>query len=71
VWRNGATPNQEILIESVQRALDAGNYYNKDVEAFVADDLGVSNESLQVGRDRVDGGAFGCKSGDAGNEVQP
>jgi hypothetical protein len=55
VWRNGATPNQEILIESVRRALDAGKFYAKDIEAFVADDLGVSNESLQVGRERVDG----------------
>lgn len=70
VWRNGATPNQEILIESVQRALDAGNYYNKDVEAFVADDLGVSNESLQVGRDRVDGGAFGYDVYHARREIE-
>ncbi|MGL4260690.1 MAG: glucosaminidase domain-containing protein, partial [Afipia sp.] len=70
VWRNGATPNQEILIESVQRALDAGNYYNKDVEAFVADDLGVSNESLQVGRERVDGGAFGYDVYHARREIE-
>lgn len=70
VWRNGATPNQEILIESVRRALDAGNYYNKDVEAFVADDLGVSNESLQVGRERVDGGAFGYDVYHARREIE-
>lgn len=57
----GFTPNarQRIAMDSVQRALDAGLYYNTDVRAFCAKDLAISPDVDACKRSRTEGGTFG------------
>ena len=59
VWKRGATPNQDALMSAVQKALNAGLFYNNDVKDFVAKELGVTDAERAVGSGTVDGGAFG------------
>lgn len=53
------TARQRLVMEAAERALDAGLFYNVDVNAAVAKDLGVTNEQLARNTERVDGGDFG------------
>lgn len=69
VWKRGTTQNQEVLMAAVQKARDAGLYYNKDVNNFVAKELGVTDDDLAVGSDTIDGGAFGYDVYHARNEL--
>ncbi len=48
--------NQKILKESVARAIDSGLFYNRDVNDFVAKELGVTDEQRKIGTGEVDGG---------------
>jgi len=68
VWKRGTTQNQEVLMAAVQKARDAGLYYNKDVNNFVAKELGVTDDDRAVGSDTIDGGAFGYDVYHARNE---
>lgn len=60
-WEYGTErgANQNALFAAVSKALDAGLFYNRDVDAFVAKELGVTDEQRKVGADKVEGGAFG------------
>lgn len=53
------TPRQRLVMEAAERALDAGLFYNVDVNAAIAKDLGVTTEQLARNSERVDGGDFG------------
>lgn len=50
---------QQIVIESVRRALAQGLFYNTDVRAFCASDLAISEDVDKCKRERVEGGTFG------------
>ena len=52
------TARQRLVMESAERALDAGLFYTVDVNAAVAKDLGVTTEQLGRNTERVDGGDF-------------
>lgn len=53
------TPRQQLVMAAAARAMDAGLFYNVDVNAAVAADLGVTREQLARNTQRVDGGDFG------------
>ncbi|VTU44185.1 hypothetical protein [Variovorax sp. RA8] len=52
------TPRQRLVMEAAERAIDAGLFYNVEVNAAVAKDLGVTQEQLARNTQRVDGGDF-------------
>lgn len=52
-----ADADDELLIETVGKAIRAGMFYSLDVGGWVADALGVSRENLRGGG--VEGGIFG------------
>lgn len=52
------TPRQRLVMEAAERARDAGLFYNVEVNAAVAKDLGVTKEQLARNTERVDGGDF-------------
>lgn len=74
-WKNFKGPEPErgqghiALMDAVRKALDTKLFYNRDVDNFVAKELGVTAEQRKAGTsedpnatgpmDRVDGGAFG------------
>jgi hypothetical protein len=53
------TPRQQLVMDAAARAIDSGLFYNVDVNAAVAADLGVTREQLARNTQRVDGGDFG------------
>jgi hypothetical protein len=53
------TPRQKLVMDAAARAIDSGLFYNVDVNAAVAKDLGVTAEQLARNTQRVDGGDFG------------
>ena len=62
-------PGHQVLMDAVRKALAAKLFYNKDVDNFVANELGVTADQRKIGSaedpnaiksmDRVEGGAFG------------
>jgi hypothetical protein len=50
---------QQLVMAAAARAIDAGLFYNVDVNAAVAADLGVTREQLARNTQKVDGGDFG------------
>jgi len=74
-WGYGSemTPQKRALMASVQRALDAGHFYNEAVNDFVANDLGVTDAEREVGaRAYVDASGakhLGVEGGSFGMEV--
>lgn len=59
--RSDFKPNarQQMLMDSVQKALDAGAFYNDAVQDKVAKDLGVTQVQLASNKTNVQGGDFG------------
>ena len=53
------TPRQQIIMDAVQRALDAGAFYSDDILQRVARDLKVSAEVRASNRSAVQGGDLG------------
>ena len=69
-WRDGQkrspehpeftpTPRQQRLMDVVKKVLDGGAFYNDDVQAKVAEALGISDEIKASNRSNVKGGDFG------------
>ena len=63
---DGPFTEQDLrLMEAVRKAITAGLFYNTDVDAFVANELGVTTEQREIqppkerGANRVEGGCFG------------
>lgn len=50
---------QQRVVDAVQKALDAGNYFTKDVLAFCMQELQVTQEQAAVAVTRVEGGEVG------------
>lgn len=53
------TARQQLIMDAAKRALDAGLHYNKDVDAAVAADLGVTEDQLLRKVHKTEGGDFG------------
>lgn len=53
------TPRQQLVVDAVQKALDAGNYFTKDVLEFCKQVLQVSEAQASVAVTRVEGGEVG------------
>lgn len=53
------TARQQILMDAVGKVLDAGAFYNDDVQAKLAEMLGVGKDVLASNRTGVQGGDFG------------
>jgi N12 class adenine-specific DNA methylase/predicted ABC-type ATPase len=74
-WGHGAemTPQKRTLMASVKRALDAGLFYNTDVNNFVAKELGVTDAEREIGaQSYVDADGrnhYGVAGGSFGYEV--
>lgn len=52
------TPRQQLLLAAAERAIDAGHFYNVDVNAAVAADLGVTREQLVSNTHKIESGDF-------------
>ncbi len=53
------TERQALVMAAVERALDDGVYYNRDMDERVAQELGVTPEMREPGKGKVEGGWFG------------
>ena len=53
------TARQKMVMDSVQKALDSGLFYNDAVREFVAKDIGATEDQLNSNKSNVQGGDFG------------
>ena len=53
------TPRQAMVMAAVEKALDDGVFYNRDMDERVAQELGVPPEMREPGKGKVEGGWFG------------